>query len=468
MEGIDAVPGSFRDPAGRVFRLDGQIFRTVTAAFAPDFDFVESTGLLEKLVNAKLLLPFERIPSSNLPFLSGEIKYILRSPQLEFISYPYEWSFSALKAAAVLQLDIQLLALEFGVTLTDASAYNIQFQGARPAFIDHLSFRRYRPGEIWTGHRQFCEQFLNPLLLHAFLGVQHNAWYRGTQEGIKAQELSHLLRWRHYLSWTVWTHVALPSFFQRSVEDAKVTLEKGSLPANVLPVASFRRLLEKLRSWIMGLNPAGTRKTVWREYTKTSSYSSEEAARKRQFVRRFVGVEKPRIIWDLGCNTGDYSAAALEAGAEYAVGFDTDHGALELAFLRAKRENLAFQPIFFDAANPSPNQGWREKERSGLQARASADAILALALVHHLAISNNIPLDQLIGWIVGLAPRGVIEFVPKSDPMVQSLLRLREDIFPNYTPETFLNYLTRIASITGTEVVSSTGRLLVSYTRQRQ
>jgi ribosomal protein L11 methylase PrmA len=468
MNEIQALPGSFRDPSGRVYETNGQILRTVTANFSTEFEFVESTGLLRRLIADDTLLPFERTDTSDLTAFSGrDINYVLQIPRLPFVSYPYEWPFSALKAAALLHLDIQLTALEFGVTLTDATAYNIQFQGVRPVFIDHLSFRRYRPGEIWAGHRQFCEQFLNPLLLRALFGIPHNAWYRGAQEGIKAQDLSRILKWRHHLRWNVLTHVVLQSFFQRSVDNDKVKLEKESLPTNALSLAAFQRVLKKLHSWISKLTPADTGKTVWQEYAKTHSYSSEEVERKKRFVSEFVRQETPRLIWDLGCNTGDYCLAALEAGAEYAVGFDYDQGAVELAFARAGEQNLAFLPLFFDAANPSPNQGWKEQERYGFQTRASAEAVLALAVIHHLAISRNVPLDQLLDWITRLAPRGVIEFVPKSDPMVQSLLRYREDIFPDYTKETFLNYLDRSAKITNTEIVSSTGRLLVAYTRRQ-
>jgi len=139
---------------------------------------------------------------------------------------------------------------------------------------------------------------------------------------------------------------------------------------------------------------------------------------------------------------------------------------LESAFARAREQNLAFQPLFFDAANPSPNQGWNEQERSGLRARKSADAVVALAFVHHLAIARNIPLDQLVDWIINLAPAGIIEFIPKSDPMVQSLLRHREDIFLDYTREAFLTHMERNASLVSTAVISASGRLLASYKRR--
>jgi ribosomal protein L11 methylase PrmA len=461
-----AIPGSFRDPSGRVYEIDGRIFRTVADHFSADFEFVESTGLFQKLTACNWLVPFDKADTAIPGGLANNFKYVLEAPRLRFISYPYEWSFPALKAAALLHLQIHLTALDHGVTLSDASAYNIQFHGARPVFIDHLSFRRYRPGEIWAGHRQFCEQFLNPLLLRAFFGIPHNAWYRGTQEGIKAQELSRLLKWRHRVSWPVLTHVLLQSFFQRSVENNSVHLSKDKIPAAALPLPSFQRLLRKLHSWISTLRPADRAKTVWQDYTKTQSYSSAEVESKRQFVAEFIKNQKPKSLWDLGCNTGDYCIAGLEGGAEYAVGFDSDQGALESAFARSLEKNLPFQALFFDAANPSPNQGWNERERSGLRARSSADAVLALAFVHHLAIARNIPLDQLLDWIIDLAPCGIIEFVPKSDPMVQSLLRHREDIFPDYRQEAFLTQMERKASIVHTAVVSASGRLLVSYKRR--
>jgi ribosomal protein L11 methylase PrmA len=466
MKPARAVPGSFRDPAGRVYGIDGRIIRTISDRFSADFEFVESTGLFQKLLAQKWLVPFERADTALLGALANNSKYVLEVSPLRFISHPYEWSFPALKAAALLHLEIHLAALEHGVTLSDASAYNIQFHGARPVFIDHLSFRRYRPGEIWAGHRQFCEQFLNPLLLRALLGIPHNAWYRGTQEGIKAQELSKLLKWRHRASWKVVTHILLQSYFQRSVENNRVELNKDNIPAAALPLPSFQRLLKKLHSWISKLHPADRAKTIWQDYTITQSYSSAEAESKRRFVADFVEKEKPKSIWDLGCNTGDYCIAALEAGAEYAVGFDSDQGALESAFARSLEKNLPFQALFFDAANPSPNQGWNEQERSGLRSRASADAVLALAFVHHLAIARNVPLEEVLNWIINLAPAGIIEFVPKSDPMVQSLLRHREDIFSDYTQEAFLGTIDRGASIINTAVVSASGRLLVSYERR--
>jgi ribosomal protein L11 methylase PrmA len=389
---------------------------------------------------------------------------VIQPEQLPFISYPYEWPFPALKAAALLHLDAQLMALEENVSFSDASAYNVQFLGPRPIFIDVLSFRRYRDGEFWIGQRQFCEQFLNPLLLRALLGVPHNAWYRGGLEGITAQQLNRILPFRRKLSWNVMSQVLLPARWKERAEnlpDDRI----ASLRERRLSRAAYLGLLRQLRDWIARLEPLDTGRTVWGEYETSHTYASEEEIAKRNFVAQFIEQSRPALLWDLGCNSGAYSELALEAGASGVIGFDSDQGALERAFARARSKDLNFLPLFLDAADPSPGQGWNGVERRALQARADAQAVIALAFVHHLAIGRNIPLDQAVHWIVGLAPSGVIEFVQKSDPTVRKMLALREDIFDNYTEEAFVAALENRCRVVRSQEVSRTGRKLFQYDR---
>jgi ribosomal protein L11 methylase PrmA len=420
---------------------------------------------LKNLAADGLLIPFKVVSSDILNLSCPKPRYVLETPRLPFISFPYEWSFSALKAAALLHLTIHVQALEVGVTLSDDSAYNIQFQGTQPVFIDLLSFRRYRDGEMWIGHRQFCEQFLNPLLLRALFDIPHNAWYRGTQEGITTGEIRQLLKWRHYWKWNVLTHVVLQDLFQKTSSTTAENLQRESLATASFPLPSFKHMLQNLIAWIRQLQPMRKRGSTWEDYNKTCNYTSQETTFKKQFILEVVQKIQPTLLWDLGCNTGEYSQTALEGGAKYVVGFDFDHGALEASYFRGLERRLSFQALFMDAANPSPNQGWNGRERESLQDRASADAVLALALVHHLAIARNIPLGQVVNWLVSLAPQGVIEFVPKHDPMVQKLLSLRPDIFPDYTPENFIALLKAKAAMIKTETVSKTGRILVWFKR---
>lgn len=463
MNQVTPDPGSFRDPRGRIFYKNDRVFRTINEAAVADFEFVRDSGLLDNLAGAERMIG-TTVTSGEVLGESGKgARYIVEHPKLPFISYPYEWSFPALKAAALLHLDIQLEALSLDVSLSDASAYNVQFQGVRPLFIDLLSFKRYQDGEMWAGHRQFCEQFLNPLLLRSEIGIAHNAWYRGAQEGISVSDLRRLLPWTSKLSINILLHVVA----QSSLQNSSVTTgsNKRALAAAKFPAASYRRMLRKLRDWIAKLEPAGARKTVWQDYAENHSYDSGEMAAKSEFISKFTRAVMPNMVWDLGCNTGDYSKVALENGADYSIGFDFDHGALELAFLRASAENLNFLPLLLDATNPSPNQGWNQGERKGLKERANADAIIALAFIHHIAIGRNVPLEDAVGWLTSLAPEGVIEFVPKADPMVQELLALREDIFPDYTEENFMNALSRNSKIVETQLVTENGRKMIWFQR---
>jgi ribosomal protein L11 methylase PrmA len=455
-------PGSFRDPGGRIYWYGDRVLRTVMPSAVEDFTYVESSGLIPHLIDRGMLIAQTQRPTDLLGAAAGPAAYLLEHPKLDFISYPYEWPFPALQAAALLQLDLYLEALDRAVTLSDATAYNIQFDGVQPIFIDRLSFRRYVDGEFWLGHRQFCEQFLNPLLLRAKFGIPHNAWLRGSPEGIGAAELSALLPLRQKLSWRVLTNVVMQGSLQKTRSSDAHSAVVGKLR---FPKPAFVRLLRGLRTWIESLHPADRRPTTWQAYSRQHSYRGTEMEAKRNFVARFVSESRPRIVWDIGCNTGDYSAAALQAGAHRVVGFDFDQGALDLAFDRARSERMAFLPLFLDVTNPAPDQGWSQRERRGLHARATADCVLALALIHHIAISKNVPLADVVAWLTALAPRGVIEFVPKADPMVIELLRLREDIFPDYDEEHFVACLQQRARIVAREKVSATGRTLFAFER---
>ncbi len=453
---------SFRDPGGTVLVSEDRIYRTVMVAAAPDYERVRRTEILKELISEGRLIDEKPIDRRILGSAGEVASYVLEHPKLPFISYPYEWCFYGLKDAALLQLDIHLRCLDNGVTLSDASAYNVQFVGPSPIFIDALSFRPYREGEIWAGHRQYCEQFLNPLLLRTLLGIPHNAWYRGSLEGIPVQHLARALSFKSKFSWNVIKHVVL----QAALEKDATKRRPSSLVKEIrLPLAAFRKILMDLRKWVQSLEPADGDKSVWRDYAGNNSYASDAAGKKAEFIRDFASATRPALLWDLGCNTGEYARTALRAGAKLCIGFDLDVGALDQAYLRAKAEGLNFLPLHLDATNPSPSQGWAQGERKGFGERASADSILALALVHHLAISRNVPLDYVVDWLVGLAPAGVIEFIQKSDPMVQELLRFREDVFLNYSENDFERALTTRARVRKVENVSSAGRKLYWFER---
>jgi ribosomal protein L11 methylase PrmA len=459
-----AEPGSFRDPSGQVFETDGRIFRTITTRALADYTFVRDSGVLRRLVDDGRLVAAEEVDPAVLGDGARGAGIVVEHPRIPFISYPYEWPFPALKAAALFHLDLQIELLADNVMLSDASAYNVQFIGPRPVLIDLLSLRRYREGEYWTALRQFCEQFLNPLLLRAVLGVPHNQWYRGSLEGIPTSDLNRLLPFHRKLSWQVMTYVVLQARLEASAND-KGTADAAGLRRKGLSKSALLGILTQLRGWIEKLKPADTGKTVWGDYARNNTYTDAAEEAKCRFIAEFASAAKPKLLWDLGCNSGNYSTVALGAGADAAIGFDFDQKALELAFDRAVSERLNLLPLFQDAANPSPDQGWKQNERRGIQGRGQADGLLALAFEHHLVIGRNVPLDQTIGWLTGLAPRGVIEFVPKDDPTVQRMLALREDIFDGYSVEAFTAALGAQARIVREAPIVDSGRRLFWYDR---
>jgi ribosomal protein L11 methylase PrmA len=455
---VTADPASFRDPSGRVYVKDGRVLRAVSEAALADFETVRANPVLARLVDEGRVIASADAANTNIAAAK-----VVEHRRLPFISYPYEWSFPLLKAAALHHLDLQLALLPAGVSLSDASAYNVQFEGPRPIFIDALSFRPYTDGEYWTGHRQFCEQFLNPLLLQALSGVAHNEWLRGSLEGVSAQALARLIPWRRRFSLRIAAHVLIPA----KLASARASEGKAKAAlARPLSRSAYLGLLSGLRDWISGLKPLGAR-TAWSDYADNNSYGGEEARAKHAVIARFAERARPKLLLDLGCNSGAYAETALVGGARSVVGFDADHGALARAYARAVAKQIEFLPLYQDAANPSPAQGFGERERQSLSERAAgADALIALALVHHLAIGRNIPLDRLVDWLLSLASQGVVEFVPKSDPMTQRLLALRKDVFADYSIEAFGALLAARARIVETRPITDAGRTLFVYDRR--
>lgn len=455
--------GSFRDPSGRVLRHDKRILRAIFDGGIAQFRAAKDSGVLDEMIERGWLLPADIVSGDGLGDLAPGVAQWLEHPVLDYISYPYEWCFSGLKAAALHHLDFHLALLEKNFTLSDATAYNIQFRGTKPVFIDHLSITPYEEGSAWVGQRQFGMQFLNPLYLWAKKGIAPHAWYRGALEGIAPEDLAKLLGWKDRFSFTVLAHIVGPAAFER---DRVVEGLNGKTRREVkLPKQRLVAILRSLRDYIAGL-ALPMEKTVWDDYAENNSYDDARRAAKHEFIAGAVSGAKPGLLYDIGCNSGEFSRTALDAGARSVVGFDFDLGALERAFAHSDKVGAPLLPLWLDATNPSPAQGWASAERMGLQGRADADMMLALALIHHLAIAKNVPLDMATDWLMNLAPAGVIEFPSKSDPMVQQLLRHRPDIFPDYTEEAFLHHVEARGRIVRQTRLAETGRLILAYDRR--
>jgi len=419
---------------------------------------VRRTGLLDRLEAQGRIV---RTTESTLA-MAGAAR-VVEHERIPFVSYPYEWPFTLLKRAALLHLDIQLDALAAGVVLADATAYNVQFRGVDPVFIDLGAFRPYREGELWGAHRPFCDQFLNPLLLASEVGIDFQPLLRGNLEGIAATTLAPLLPRRRWLSPRFAMHVLLPAKAEAMARQREAASVERIRQAK-LPREGYAGMLGQLRKWIAALEPREAL-TPWADYAAKRTYAEAEIASKQRVVQEFARRYRPAMLWDIGCNDAEFTAAALGAGAGSAVGFDADLGALERAIQRATHEKLPLLPLRLDAADPSPGMGWRNRERAAWSERGPADAVMALAFVHHLALGRNVPLEEVVDLLVATAPRGLVEFVPKDDPTSRRMLALKGDIFAGYTAEAFERHLAARARIVRSERVSATGRTLYVFER---
>ena len=425
----DVLPSSFRDPAGYVFRRGGVFYRGIRKSGRPHYDMLMSSGLYKELVAANLLVPHEEFPLEGERV--GDVTKVIRPEEIPFISYPYEWSFSQMQDAALATLEIEKRALRLGMTLVDASAYNIQFLRGRPVLIDTLSLRQAVGGEPWTAYGQYCRHFLAPLALMGLKDIRLGQLLRVHLDGIPLDLASSLLPFRTRRRLPLLLHLHIHAKSQKRFEGRQVRVARGKVGRQAL-----LGLIDSLESGIRKLHWSASG-TEWAEYYDDTNYTAEGLDDKRKAVEEFIGEVRPRTAWDLGGNIGTFGSIAAAAGA-HTVSFDIDPACVEMNYLRVRRENEKnLLPLLLDLTNPSPGAGWENKERMTLFERGPADAVLALALIHHLAIGNNVPLDKVARFFAQTGRHLLIEFVPKSDSQVRRLLVTREDIFDTYTREGF-------------------------------
>jgi len=428
---FEQVPGSFRDPSGFLFVSDGEIYRQINLSYKNNYDYLFGSGLYDALVSAGLLIPHEEV---EIDFPDPNKGYkVIKPTRISFISYPYEWSFSQLKHAALTTLKIQKIALEHGMSLKDSSAYNIQFQDGCPILIDTLSFEKYVEDRPWVAYKQFCQHFLAPLALMSMTDIRLNQLLRVYIDGCPLDLASRLLPFKSHFRFSLLSHIHLHAKAQMRYADTK---EKSRKHDPKLSRRAFVGIIDNLESTINDLKwePKGTE---WADYYKDTNYSPEGFEHKKRIVKEFICESSPKTVWDIGANVGYFSRLASEEGVE-TVAFDIDPAAVEKNYLdviSSGEKNIL--PLISDLTNPSPGLGWQNNERMSLIDRGPADMTLALALIHHLAISNNLPFSKISDFMSKICKWLIIEFVPKSDSQVQRLLISRDDIFLEYNEKNF-------------------------------
>ena len=457
---INYDSGSFRDPAGKIFYYKDKIYREIFKTGLSRLSFLQKNNLLKELTEKNYIIKTELINSEEFN-LADKNNKIIEHEKIDFISYPYEWTFNQLKDAAIFHLDFQIFLLERNAKLIDSSAYNIQFKNNKPIFIDVLSIDEYSEGEYWKGHKQFCENFLNPLLLKSKKGIDFNNWFKGNLEGISTREISNVLNFRDFFSYTIFFHVFLLNRIDNKRIKSPDKLRKESKKLSKFSKKSYVSILNQLLNFIKSLKPKKQIST-WDTYSEKNTYSDAESLSKLKITEQFYNDNEIKTLVDLGCNDGKFSEYAASKKIKV-VGFDFDLNALDRLYLKSKNNNLNFLPLFSDFTNPSNNLGWNDLERKSLKQRGKFDAAISLALIHHLVLAKNIPLTQAIEWIVSFSSIGLIEFVPKEDPTAQTMLSLKGDIFPDYNEKNFENILLYFKKIKKKTKITSTNRIIYEF-----
>lgn len=445
---IYKIPASFRDPAGFVYQENQMIYRKINPSGFLDYDFTHHSGLYAALVEKKYLVPHQEIHRD-------AEKIIIQPEKIPYITYPYEWCFSQLQDAALLTLHIQKLAMNFGMTLKDASAYNIQFHQGKPIFIDTLSFTKLEENTPWHAYQQFCQHFLGPLVLMAYTDLRLQKLLMNYVDGIPLDLVSALLPFKTRFKLGVYLHIHLHAKYQKKYEDSTPT----STRKKTISALQRHALLDSLQSSIQKLKLKQA-KTQWGDYYSFTNYQSSAFTHKKNLLSAFLESIKPQTVLDLGGNDGTLSQLATQKNIA-CLSVDIDPIAVEKNYRASRnRQDAAMLPLIQDLTNPSASIGWHHLERDCFLARMKTDCVMALALIHHLAIHHNIPLDNIADYLAKIAPQLIIEFIPKTDSMVKKLLHTRQDIFPHYTLENFENVFSHYFRIIKKEKITNSDRVL--------
>ena len=436
--------------------------RQVNQIYRENYDMLMSSGLYDSLIAKKYLIPHQETAGEG----QGDYYKILEPEQLRYISYPYEWSFSQLKDAALLTMDIQIEAMKHNMYLKDASAYNIQFHNGRPVFIDTLSFEKYEEGKPWVAYRQYCQHFLGPLALIAYQDYRLLRLSRSFIDGVPLDLTSRLLPRRTWFRYSLLAHIHFHAKAQNKYQDAGRNQETGS------QAKIGRAQLEGLLTSIKNATDSLVWKyaiTEWGDYYQDTNYVDESMMNKENLVARYLTEHKPGsspTAADFGANTGKFSRLAIKQGY-FTLAHDIDEVAVDKNYREAIENSEQFiLPLIQDLTNPSPSIGWANRERMAFGERHDVDVGMALAIIHHIAITNNVPLASVAEFFSGLCKLLIIEFVPKHDSQVKRLLATREDIFPDYNETGFERAFSRYFTILEAEKLGGTERTLYLLKRK--
>ena len=445
-------PSSFRDPSGHIFIEGGVVRRQINPSYYPQFDTLISSGLYASLSNANLLVKHKVVDDT-------ADRKIIEPYQLPFISYPYEWSFSQIKDAALLTLRIHLDALNYGMVLKDATAFNVQFVKGRPIFIDTLSFDLYQDNEPWVAYGQFCRHFLAPLLLMKYVAADLNKLQALYLDGVPLEYASAMLPFKTHFSPQIKTNIHMHAkALQKHIEDFTSTRKPR------LAITTHKNIINSMIGFISGLEFKG--QSEWGAYYKITNYEDSAFNFKEQIVSEWIKNCGAKKLWDIGGNDGHFSRLVQES-CDLIICTDIDPVAVDTNYRECQQRNEEkIVPLIIDYTNPPSGLGFANVERKDFLTRMKQlkpDCILALALIHHLSISNNCSFEMLAESFRQFADNLIIEFVHPTDSWAAKLLnskRQARHLFDFYNKENFEATFCRFYEIVESTPVPGSERTL--------
>ena len=441
---------SFRDPSGYVFEDNGILRRIINPVYFKQYNSLKSSGFYETLINKSLLIAHQETSKSH-------DKIVITPELIPFITNPYEWSFDQYKHAALLTLQIHKYALSKNYILKDASAYNVTFYNGKPIFIDTLSFDFYVENTPWRAYKQFIKHFFSPLILAKYFGTEMFKMLQTHIDGIPITLASKLLPFKTKFSPTIQTNIHLLAKMEEKHND---NYNPDKKTVQLTKKAQYN-IIDNLFEFVKELQLND--KSEWGEYYKKINYDEKTFELKKDLIKDWVENLKPKKVLDIGGNDGTFSRV-IAKNVDHIIVSDIDSNAVNYNYQQIKvNKETNILPFVSDLLQPSPGIGFNNVERNSFIERLkvySPDVTLALALIHHITLSGNVPFLKSAEFFSNFSNYLIIEFPKRSDSWVNSLLvRKREFInhFDFYNEDDFenayLNYfkLIRKKEIMGTE-----------------
>ncbi len=449
-------PSSYRDPSGFIFEAEGVLYRQVNLSYKEEYDFFITSGCYDKLVAKKMLVSHKKIEENKTG--SSEWYTTLEPAYIPFISYPYEWSFTMLKDAALLTLDILKESLAFDIVLKDATPFNIQWKDGQMIFIDSLSFEKFQ-NKPWIAYRQFCENFLAPLLLMHYKKEPLQSLSLAWPEGIPLSIAKSLLPWRSRFSIHTYLHIHLHA-------GMATKKHKDKKAEHLFSQKKLLNLIASLETLITSLHLPDSSST-WSDYYTEAAQRNNYLQEKKTLVKQWLSTESPfKTAIDAGANAGEFSRLLAQRNI-FTIATDFDPYCINTLYKETKAAGIKnILPLLLDLSNPTPSVGVNNEERASFLERANADLIVCLAVIHHLVIGKNIPFNKVASLLCALGKTLIIEFVPKEDEKVQLLLTTKKDIYTNYCKEEFLNVFSNYYTVYKEEKIADSGRILFFMKRK--